>query len=583
MIKELSKLDSTGWEVLPAAWPDSLRRVLVARGIKSEQDLLYPLAELPNPQQLLGMEAAVKVLATAVQQQQKIMIVADFDADGATSCAVAIRGLQSMGAKAVEYIVPSRFIHGYGLTAELLADIPLADPPDVLMTVDNGMASIDGVAVANTRGMQVVVTDHHLPGKAVPDAAAIVNPNQDGDTFPSKNLAGVGVCFYVLLALRTHLREQGWFEAQAIAEPRLTTLLDLVALGTVADVVPLDKLNRTLVQLGLRRIRRGQVSAGLEALIGVAGKRLSELSAADFGFAVAPRLNAAGRLEDMRLGIDTLLCDDKAMAQQYASELDSINLQRRDVEKTMQEQAQAMLSAMPSLVEAEQPLGYCLFDERWHQGVIGLLASRIKTQQHRPVIAFARGENGEVKGSARSIEGIHIRDVLAAMASQAPEMLSRFGGHSMAAGMTILEQDLPKFKHLFLAVLNDSVALDVLQQKTVTDGELAGQELNLRLADTFSQFIPWGQGFKAPFFQGVFTVMAWRHVGQAQNHLRLQLQHPEQSNSITAMAFGEVRPEWLEKGGKVLVCYRISVNTFRGERSLQMMIENIFPVTAIQD
>ncbi len=577
MIEGLSKLDSTGWEDLPAAWPDSVRRILAARGIKSEQDLLYPLADLPNPQQLLGMEAAVKVLANAIRTQQKIMIVADFDADGATSCAVAIRGLQSMGALAVDYIVPSRFIHGYGLTTELLADIPLVGQPDVLMTVDNGMASIDGVAVANARGMQVVVTDHHLPGEQVPDAAAIVNPNQAGDTFPSKNLAGVGVCFYVLLALRTYLREQGWFEAQSIEEPKLTPLLDLVALGTVADVVPLDKLNRTLVQLGLIRIRRGQVSAGLKALIDVAGKTLAGLCAADFGFAVAPRLNAAGRLEDMRLGIDTLLCDDKATAQQYASQLDSLNLQRREVEKTMQEQAQSMLSAMPVL-QACKPLGYCLFDEGWHQGVIGLLASRIKTQQHRPVIAFARGENGEVKGSARSIEGIHIRDVLAGMASQAPEMLSRFGGHSMAAGMTLLEQDLPRFEALFLAVLADTVAPAVLTQKTMTDGELLSAELTLSLAETLDQFVPWGQGFKTPLFQGVFKVVAWRQVGQEKNHLRMQLQHLEQTSSITAMAFGETRSEWLETDGEVLVCYRISVNTFRGDRSLQLLVENLFQV-----
>lgn len=584
MIEELSQLDSTGWNNLPENWPDSLRRVLAARGITDESDLLYALADLPAPQQLMGMDDAVLVLATAIQQQQKIMIVADFDADGATSCTVVIRGLQAMGAQAVAYIVPSRFIHGYGLTPELLADIPLQDQPDVLMTVDNGMSSVEGVAAANIRGMQVVVTDHHLPGKSVPEAAAIVNPNQAGDRFPSKNLAGVGVCFYVLLGLRTYLREQGWFEKQSITEPRLTDLLDLVALGTVADVVPLDKLNRTFVQLGLARMRRGQVGAGLQELLNVAGKSLAELSASDLGFAIAPRLNAAGRLEDMRLGIDTLLSDDVAVAQSSAIQLDDLNKQRRVVEQNMQQQAQTMLDAMPKLQQDEaQPLGYCLFDESWHQGVVGLLASRIKTQQHRPVIAFARGDKGEVKGSARSVEGVHIRDVLAAMASQAPDMLSRFGGHSMAAGMTLLEQDLPRFEALFLQVLAERVSPETLLQKTITDGTLTGTELTLPLADTLSQFVPWGQGFTAPLFQGVFTVVAWRLVGQDQNHLRLQLQHPEQTVSITAMAFGEIRPTWLETGGEVFVCYRISVNTFRGERNLQLLVENLFPATAMED
>ena len=576
MTNTIIQRDHTGWQSLPNTWPESLRKILAARGIKEETDLFYELADLPTPDAMLGMESAVTLLAQAVTEQWRIMIVADFDTDGATSCAVAIRGLQAMGAKHLDYIVPNRFVHGYGLTSELLAEIPAEDQPDLLLTVDNGIASIEGVEAAHARGMKVLVTDHHLPGDELPKADAIINPNQQGDTFPSKNMAGVGVCFYLLLGLRQQLRKQAWFEQQHITEPKLNTLLDLVALGTVADVVPLDKLNRTLVNLGIARIKAGHGCAGINALIQISGRDARQLAASDMGFSIAPRLNAAGRLEDMSIGIETLLTNDIDTAQSSAQLLDDINKQRRDVEQDMQTQAMTMLEKM-SFKEDDQPLAYCLYDEQWHQGVIGLLASRIKERQHRPVIAFAPGNEGEVKGSARSIPGIHIRDVLALVASQAPEgMLTRFGGHAMAAGLTLATRDLKQFERLFLSALEQTVDPVVLQQELVSDGELTADEIVLELAELLPTAAPWGQGFTEPHFHGVFSVKAIRAVGQQQDHLRLSLEL-DNGKQITAMAFRQQQPDWLAAGGDALLRYRIAVNEFRGDRSVQMLVDTLLP------
>jgi len=570
--------DSSGWEKLVSKWPDTLCRVLAARGIQSETDLVYELADLPKPNLMLGMEAASELLAQAVREQWKIMIVADFDTDGATSCAVALRGLQAMGAKHLDYIVPNRFIHGYGLTPELLAEIPVDDQPDLLITVDNGIASIEGVEVAHSRGIKVLVTDHHLPGDELPKAEAIINPNQKGCGFPSKNMAGVGVCFYLLLALRQQLRSETWFEQQQIKEPKLQILLDLVALGTVADVVPLDKLNRTLVNLGLARIRAGRACAGINALIQVSGRDRTKLASQDMGFSIAPRLNAAGRLEDMSMGIEALLMDDVEQAQASAQTLDDINKQRREVEQDMQTQALSMLSKM-SFDESEPTLGYCLYDPSWHQGVIGLLASRIKEKQYRPVIAFAPGNEGEVKGSARSIPGVHIRDVLALVASQAPAgLLTRFGGHAMAAGLTIAETDLKQFEALFLKALKQMVDPAVLQQELVSDGELSSDEISLQLAELLPTAAPWGQGFPEPQFHGTFLVDNIRSVGQQQDHLRLTL-NIGNGQQITAMAFRQLQPDWLEQGDYLTVRYRLSVNEFRQQRSVQMLVDDLLPVT----
>ncbi|OUR63845.1 single-stranded-DNA-specific exonuclease RecJ [Methylophaga sp. 42_25_T18] len=573
---KITQRDNSGWQTLPESWPECLRKVLAARGIKSEQDLTYPLAELPKPDLLLGMDKAVVLLHQALQENWRVMIVADFDTDGATSCAVAIRGLTAMGLKYIDYIVPNRFVHGYGLTPELLADIPQDNQPDLLITVDNGIASVAGVEQAHKRGIKVLVTDHHLPGETLPAAEAIINPNQAGDTFPSKNMAGVGVCFYLLLGLRQYLRQQGWFEQQNIAEPKLTNLLDLIALGTVADVVPLDRLNRTLVNLGLTRMRKSLACAGINALIQVAGKQTENLATTDLGFSVAPRLNAAGRMEDMGLGINTLLTDDYDEALTAAQLLDSINLERRAVEKDMQDQAVQMLEKM-SFDADEQPLAYCLYDENWHQGVVGLLASRIKERQHRPVIAFAPGDEGEVKGSARSIPGIHIRDVLALVAAQHPALLSKFGGHAMAAGLTIKQQDLAEFEQYFLSVLQSQVEPDVLEQSLHSDGEIEHENISLVMAELLPNAAPWGQGFPEPQFHGRFIVDNIRTVGQEGDHLRLTLSLNNNRN-IVAMAFRQQQPDWLKQGGEALLHYRLSVNEFRNQRSVQMLVENVLPV-----
>ena len=567
---------SEGWESLPETWPLAVRKVLAARGIKHEQDLCYPLADLPKPQQLLGMDNAVSLLIQALTENWRITIVADFDTDGATSCAVAIRGLKAMGVRNIDYIVPNRFIHGYGLTPALLEEIPQENQADLLITVDNGIASNAGVTAAQQRGMKVLVTDHHLPGEVLPAADAIINPNQHGDTFPSKHLAGVGVCFYLLLGLRKRLRQLGWFEQQGINEPNLMTLTDLLALGTVADVVKLDRLNRTWVSLGLARIKAGKACAGITALMTVAGKEMTQCTSSDMGFAIGPRLNAAGRLDNMGVGIDTLLTDDSNRARTLAIELDDINRQRRDVEQTMQEDAIAQLDQL-SFDNDEVPLGYCLYDESWHQGVVGLLASRIKEKQHRPVIAFAPSSETEIKGSARSIPGVHIRDVLALVATKAPDVLSHFGGHAMAAGVTIKKAHLAEFHRLFLVALGEMVEPDNLNKQRLSDGELSCDEMTQSLAEQLPHIASWGQGFPEPQFHGVFKIESFKLVGQLQNHLKLVVSLADQRH-VTAMAFGQTRPDWLEAGQQALLRYRLDVNEYRSQRQLQLLVEELLPV-----
>lgn len=567
---------SPGWQSLPDTWPTSIRKILAARGIQQQQDVSYPLAELPKPQQLLGMDGAVSLLIQALTENWRIMIVADFDTDGATSCALAIRGLRAMGVEDIDYIVPNRFIHGYGLTPALLAEIAPEGQPRLLITVDNGIASIDGIASAQQRGMKVLVTDHHLPGKVLPEADAIINPNQIGDDFPSKNLAGVGVCFYLLLGLRQRLRQLHWFEQQSITEPNLMHLTDLVALGTVADVVKLDRLNRTWVSLGLARIKAGKSCAGINALMTIAGKDVTQCVSSDMGFAVGPRLNAAGRLDNMGIGIDTLLTDDAGVALSLATQLDEINQQRREVEQTMQDDALIQLEKM-TLDNQVVPLAYCLYDDAWHQGVVGLLASRIKEKQHRPVIAFAPSSDDEIKGSARSITGVHIRDVLALVATMAPDILSHFGGHAMAAGLTIARKDLAEFHRLFLVALKEMVEPESLNKQRLSDGELSAQEMTSTLAEQLPHIAPWGQGFPEPQFHGVFQVEAIKLVGQLQNHLRLTLRL-EDDRRVTAMAFGQCLPDWLQAGQKALLRYRLNINEFRGVRQLQLLVEDVLPV-----
>ncbi len=547
-----------------------LERFFLARGITSELELDRTLSKLPSPWLLSGMEAMVGHLITAIKEQQRITIVADFDADGATSCAVAIKGLQLLGAGAVSFIVPNRFEYGYGLTPEIV-ELVKQQSPDVIITVDNGISSIEGVKAALDLGIKVLVTDHHLPGFELPEAHAIVNPNLVNDVFPCKSIAGVGVIFYVLLALRSRLRELKWFEAQQKPEPNLAQLLDYVALGTVADVVALEHVNRILVHQGLLRIRTGRGHPGLNALIDVAGKQVGSIVASDLGFSVAPRLNAAGRMDDMSLGIQCLLTDDPGTAKVIALQLDALNNERREVETSMKHEAMALLSEMKALDKHHLPAGVCLFDEGWHQGVIGILASRIKDQIHRPVIAFAPAGKDLIKGSARSIPGIHIRDVLSDIAVVHPKLLSKFGGHAMAAGLSLNMHDYPPFALAFDEVVSKRLADVDLEQKILTDGELTEAEITLEMADLIQNAATWGQEFPEPIFEGVFNVVQARIVGQ--HHLKLILKQQEGQALIDAIAFFVDKPEQWLGIRQIRAAYKLDINEFRGVKSVQLILQ----------
>lgn len=547
-----------------------LERIFLARGVTSAAELDRTLAKLPSPWLLSGMEVMVGHLLTAIKTRQKISIVADFDADGATSCAVAVKGLQLLGAGQVNFVVPNRFEYGYGLTPEIVALVKQQNP-DVLITVDNGISSIDGVKVAKDLGIKVLITDHHLPGSELPAADAIVNPNLPDDKFPSGALAGVGVMFYVLMALRSRLREQGWFEQKQMPEPNLAQLLDYVALGTVADVVALDSVNRVLVYQGLQRIRSGRGHPGLNALIEVSGRNPQTIVASDLGFALGPRLNAAGRMDDMALGIQCLLTDDPGLAKDIAVQLDELNNDRREVEGQMSREAMALLADMNVLNEQHLPAGVCLYDANWHQGVIGILASRIKDRVHRPVIAFAPAGKDEIKGSARSIPGVHIRDVLSDVAAAHPKLLSKFGGHAMAAGMSLKMHDYPAFALAFDEVVKLKLADVDLEQKIYSDGELTEAELSLEFAESLQNAATWGQEFPEPVFDGIFDVIQSRIVGQ--RHLKLVLRKPAGNLVIDAIAFYVDQPEnWLGLR-QIRAAYRLDINEFRGNRSVQLMVQ----------
>jgi len=547
-----------------------LERIFLARGVTSAAELDRTLAKLPSPWLLSGMDVMVGHLLTAIKTRQKISIVADFDADGATSCAVAVKGLQLLGAGQVNFVVPNRFEYGYGLTPEIVALVKQQNP-DVLITVDNGISSIDGVKVAKDLGIKVLITDHHLPGSELPAADAIVNPNLPDDKFPSGALAGVGVMFYVLMALRSRLREQGWFEQKQMPEPNLAQLLDYVALGTVADVVALDSVNRVLVYQGLQRIRSGRGHPGLNALIEVSGRNPQTIVASDLGFALGPRLNAAGRMDDMALGIQCLLTDDPGLAKDIAVQLDELNNDRREVEGQMSREAMALLADMNVLNEQHLPAGVCLYDANWHQGVIGILASRIKDRVHRPVITFAPAGKDEIKGSARSIPGVHIRDVLSDVAAAHPKLLSKFGGHAMAAGMSLKMHDYPAFALAFDEVVKLKLADVDLEQKIYSDGELTEAELSLEFAELLQNAATWGQEFPEPVFDGIFDVIQSRIVGQ--RHLKLVLRKPAGNLVIDAIAFYVDQPEnWLGLR-QIRAAYRLDINEFRGNRSVQLMVQ----------
>lgn len=549
-----------------------LARTYAARGLTDPAQLDLDLARLILPERLLHADLAARRLAQALAEQQAILLVGDFDADGATSCALAVRALRAFGAVRVDYLVPNRFDYGYGLSPEIVA-LARERSPDLIITVDNGISSIDGVDAANAAGIDVLVTDHHLPGEAMPDAGIIVNPNQPACHFPSKHLAGVGVIFYVMLALRRQLSDAGWFRQQGLAVPHLGQFLDLVALGTVADVVALDHNNRILVQAGLMRIRSGRACPGIRALLAVAGRNVTALVAADLGFAVGPRLNAAGRLDDMSIGIECLLADDESVARDYARQLDQFNRDRRMIEQGMQDEALRLLARM-EIDSSRAPAALALYDPGWHQGVVGILASRVKERLHRPVIAFASSASGELKGSARSIPGIHIRDVLATIDARRPGLLIRFGGHAMAAGLSLPTDRLDEFAQALAAEVERVAHAEDLKAVLHSDGELAAEEFDLALAEELRAAGPWGQQFPEPLFDGRFRVAAQRLVGE--RHLKLTLQLPGDGGLIEAIAFNIDPAVWPDQEVQVLhLVYRLDVNEFRGQRSLQLIVEHL--------
>ncbi|CAD5107524.1 single-stranded-DNA-specific exonuclease RecJ [Zestomonas carbonaria] len=561
---------------LPAQLPDLgdlpplLTRLYAARGVQSAAELDKGLARLIPYQRLKGIDAAVELLVQALEQRQRILIVGDFDADGATASSVGVLGLRMLGAASVDYLVPNRFEYGYGLTPEIVA-VALGRRPDLLITVDNGISSVDGVAAAKEAGLKVLVTDHHLPGPELPAADAIVNPNQPGCDFPSKALAGVGVIFYVLLALRARLREVGWFAARP--EPNLAELLDLVALGSVADVVPLDANNRILVHQGLARIRAGRARPGLRALLEVAGKQHGRITSTDLGFILGPRLNAAGRLDDMSLGIECLLCEDEALARDMAVQLDQLNQDRKAIEQGMQREALAQLKELKT---EELPFGLCLFEPDWHQGVIGILASRLKERYHRPAIAFADAGDGQLKGSARSVPGLHIRDALDAVAAKHPGLISKFGGHAMAAGLSLPQEHFGAFAAAFDAEVRRQLSEDDLTGRLLSDGSLAAEEFHLPLAKALRNAGPWGQHFPEPLFHGMFQLVQQRIVGE--RHLKVVLKSECGSVQLDGIAFGIDREQWPNPTVRwVELAYKLDVNEYRGQESVQLLIAHIAP------
>ena len=555
-----------------------LQRIYQSRGINNQLALDRQLSCLPAPSLLSGMTEAVERLITALQQDQQIVIVGDFDADGATSSALMMLALRAMGFQRLEFLVPNRFDYGYGLTPEIV-DLATQYKPQLIVTVDNGISSIEGVAHAADLNIDVIVTDHHLPGKTLPEAWAIINPNQPGCVFPSKNLAGVGVAFYLLSGLRKTLRDIGWFTDNGMEEPNMAAWLDLVALGTVADVVPLDQVNRALVHQGLMRIRSGRCRPGIQALLRIAGKNPKRLVATDLGFAIGPRLNAAGRLDDISLGIQCLLTDDLNEAMQTAESLDQLNKDRRSIEQSMQQEAMMELDKL-TLDSERLPSALCLFRPDWHQGVVGLVASRLKEKHHRPVVAFARADDGSLKGSSRSIPGLHIRDAMDAVATQNPGLISKFGGHAMAAGLTLEEKNLTWFVEAFQAHVEKVLNPEDLNAKIITDGNLISDQISMYTAENLREAGPWGQQFPEPCFEGIFLINQQRVVGE--NHLKLVLSHPSAPKlSIDAIYFNMDVEQWPNNKIQQARCvYRLDINEFRGQQKLQLLVQYMMPATS---
>jgi single-stranded-DNA-specific exonuclease len=559
-----------------------IKRVLAARGINTATELDYRLQNLLPYTDLLGIEDAVNLLYEALTKQARILIVADYDADGATSCTLTIKALQQMGAQKVGFLVPNREKHGYGLTPEivkvaltdsLLAYAPLGLAPDLLITVDNGISSLDGVEAAKQHGMRVLVTDHHLPGEKLPKADAIVNPKQDGDNFPSKNLCGVSVIFYVMMALRARLRDKGWFTTQGIQEPNIANFLDLVALGTVADVVTLDYNNRILVEQGLRRIRADRCCPGIRALVEISERDQKNLVASDLGFYLGPRINAAGRMDDMSHGIVCLLSDNDFNAREHAQLLQTFNQERRLEEAKMQQEALEMLDTLST--DENLPIGLCLLYEKWHQGVVGILAARIKDRLHRPVIIFTYDKENKIRGSGRSVQGVHIRDVIDTIATQHPGMVSYFGGHAMAAGLTIPRTQFDGFQQAFDEEIRKYLSADDLHGVIFSDGSLSGDDFSLDLADQLRMLTPWGHNFPEPVFDGDFELVGRKVLKD--KHLKMQVRPLEGGSQIEVIAFNTVDTDWPADVTCVKLAYKLDINMYRGSTNLQLMAKYVFP------
>ncbi|MDF7681401.1 single-stranded-DNA-specific exonuclease RecJ [Enterobacteriaceae bacterium ESL0689] len=559
---------------LPDSLPPLLRRLYASRGVKSAQELERSVKGMLSWTQLTGIEKALALLYDAFQQQWHIVIVGDFDADGATSTALSVLALQALGYKNVSYLVPNRFDDGYGLSPEVV-DQAHNRGAQMIMTVDNGISSHAGVERASELSIPVLITDHHLPGETVPAAAAIINPNLRDCDFPSKSLAGVGVAFYLMLALRAFLRDKNWFASQGITEPNLAEFLDLVALGTVADVVPLDTNNRILTWQGLSRIRAEKCRPGIKALLEVARRDPHRLVASDLGFALGPRLNAAGRLDDMSVGVALLLCDNIGEARMLANELDALNQTRKEIEQGMQAEA---LSLCQQLERRENtlPAGLAIYHAQWHQGVVGILASRIKERFHRPVIAFAPSGDGLLKGSGRSVPGLHMRDLLERLDTLNPGLIIKFGGHAMAAGLSLEEARFDQFQHCFAALVSEWLDPALLKGEVVSDGSLQAADLNIEVAHMLREAGPWGQMFPEPLFDGRFRLLQQRLVGE--RHLKVLVEPVEGGPLLDGIAFNVDTTLWPDQSVReVTLVYKLDINEFRGQCALQLIIDHLWP------
>ncbi|EAO6882083.1 single-stranded-DNA-specific exonuclease RecJ [Salmonella enterica] len=573
--RQLRRREADETAELPADLPPLLRRLYASRGVRSARELERSVKGMLPWQQLSGIDNAVEILYNAFREGTRIIVVGDFDADGATSTALSVLGMRALGCDNISYLVPNRFEDGYGLSPEVV-DQAKARGAQLIVTVDNGISSHAGVAHAKTLGIPVIVTDHHLPGDTLPDAEAIINPNLRDCEFPSKSLAGVGVAFYLMLALRTFLRDKGWFDERNIAPPNLAELLDLVALGTVADVVPLDANNRILTWQGLSRIRAGKCRPGIKALLEISNRDPQQLATSDLGFALGPRLNAAGRLDDMSVGVALLLCDNLGEARVLASELDALNQTRKEIEQGMQAEALILCEKLERSSET-LPGGLAMYHPEWHQGVVGILASRIKERFHRPVIAFAPAGDGTLKGSGRSIQGLHMRDALERLDTLYPDLMIKFGGHAMAAGLSLEEHKFEQFQQRFGELVTEWLDPALLQGEVISDGPLSAAEMSMEVAQLLRDAGPWGQMFPEPLFDGRFRLLQQRLVGE--RHLKVMVEPVGGGPLLDGIAFNIDTTCWPDNGVReVELAYKLDINEFRGNRSLQIIIDDIWPL-----